>query len=359
MALGERAGLDLLTFGAALMVIACLLSWAGVAAIRRFAKQRRLLDIPNERSSHTQPVPRGGGLAIVVVTLVLTLIVAARLDIARWLPLGVMLTAWAAVAIVSLIDDIRSLPNSVRFTIHAASAIAVIAAVGHFSRVELPLAGQVRLYAAGAVIAFFWLTGLTNAYNFMDGIDGIAGSQAIIAGLVWAAAGWITGAPLLAATGLIIAGASLGFLRYNWSPARIFMGDVGSAFLGLSLASLAVAGAEIDPRLAWVGVLAVWPFVFDASFTFVRRALRRENVFAAHRSHLYQRLVILGYGHAPVSLLYAGLAALGGVLGIAWLANIQAAPLLITILIPAAALGLWYYVRVQERARHPFERKPV
>ncbi len=354
--LAERDVLELLALGVALTVVAFALSWAGVAAIRRFAAQR-LLDIPNERSSHTRPVPRGGGLAIVVVTLVLTVVMAAGLGVTSWLPIGLMLGAWAAVAAVSLVDDIRSLPNSIRFAVHAAAAVAVIVALGHFWQVELPIAGTVRLYGAGAVLAFFWLTGLTNAYNFMDGIDGIAGAQAVVAGLAWAAAGWITGTVLLAEIGLIIAGASLGFLRYNWSPARIFMGDVGSAFLGLSLASLAVAAAQVDPRLAVVGVLAVWPFVFDASFTFIRRALRRENVFAAHRSHLYQRLVILGYGHGPVSLLYAALAALGGGLGLAWLANLPAAPFLIALTIPAAALGLWYSVVAQERARRRIQRR--
>lgn len=354
---GERDVVGLLALGTALLVVACLLSWAGVGAIRRFAERRQLLDIPNERSSHTRPVPRGGGLAIAVVTLVLTPVMAVGLGMSNRLPVSLMLAAWAAVAAVSLVDDIRSLPNRVRFAVHAAAAIAVIAALGHLGRVELPLVGLVQLSWAGAVVAFFWLTGLTNAYNFMDGIDGIAGSQAVVAGLVWAVAGWITGAQLLAEIGLIIAGASLGFLRYNWSPARIFMGDVGSAFLGLSLASLALAGAEIDPRLASVGVLAVWPFVFDASFTFMRRALRRENVFAAHRSHLYQRLAILGYGHAPVSMLYAALAALGGLLGLAWLAGVEAAPLLVAIVIPVTALGLWYYVAAQERARRQIQRR--
>lgn len=337
---------------AALLAVACLLSWAGVGAIRRFAEQRELLDIPNQRSSHTRPTPRGGGLAIVIVTLVLTVVMAIGLGQTNWLRIGLLLAAWAAVAIVSLVDDIRSLPNTIRFAMHAAAAVAVMVAVGHFWRVELPMAGEVRLHAAGAVVAFLWLTGLTNAYNFMDGIDGIAGSQAVVAGLIWGVAGWITGILLIAEIGLIIAGASLGFLRHNWPPARIFMGDVGSAFLGLSLASLAVVGAEIDPRLALLGVLVVWPFVFDAAFTFIRRALRRENVFTAHRSHLYQRLVIMGYEHGSVSLLYAGLAALGGALGLAWLLDQNTAPLLIIILIPVAALGLWYYVVRQERARH-------
>ena len=100
----------------------------------------------------------------------------------------------------------------------------------------------------GGLLAFLWLVGLTNAYNFMDGIDGIAASQAVVAGLTWAVAGYLAGAAWVAAVGLVIAAASLGFMRHNWAPARIFMGDVGSAFLGLSLATLAVGAAEIEPQ---------------------------------------------------------------------------------------------------------------
>ena len=342
-----------LVLAASLAIIAYLATWAGVIAIRRFAEQRQLLDVPNERSSHTQPIPRGGGLAIVLVTLFLATVV--RIVTAGWDrdAFAVILGAWGLVAAVSLVDDIRPLPSAIRFATHALAATLILTALDHWPRIVLPVFGELRLGLTGVVVTFVWLTGLTNAYNFMDGIDGIAGSQAVVAGLTWMSAASIAGAPQIAIVGLIIAAASAGFLMQNWPPACIFMGDVGSAFLGLVLASLAVAGAEVDPRLALVGILAVWPFVFDASFTFVRRAMRREHVFTAHRSHLYQRLVILGYSHGWVTLLYACLAALGGVLAIVWMLGAAAAPYLIAILIPAAALGLSYYVQAQERADHP------
>jgi UDP-N-acetylmuramyl pentapeptide phosphotransferase/UDP-N-acetylglucosamine-1-phosphate transferase len=337
--------------GLGLAVAAYLLASAGVSAIRRYAEHRQLLDIPNERSSHTRPVPRGGGLAIVVVMLAFSLVAGLARPEWRLAQLLLALAAWALVAAVSLADDLRSLPNSIRFSAHAIAAVMVLLALGHWSLVEVPVLGRLTLGLGGALVAFFWLTGLTNAYNFMDGIDGIAGSQAVVAGLVWAASGVIVGSGLLALIGLALAAASLGFLRHNWPPARIFMGDVGSAFLGLCLASLAVAGAEADPRLAFVGILAVWPFIFDASFTFVRRALKKENVFAAHRSHLYQRLVIVGDAHGRVTLLYAGLAAGGGMLAIAWLVGMPWASTLIAILLPLCCLVLWYYVTARERER--------
>lgn len=335
---------------AAIALIAFVCAWAGVGAIRRFAERRELLDIPNERSSHSRPIPRGGGLAIVLVTLLLTAAGNAYTHGWSLTALLAALAGWAMVAAVSAADDLRSLPNSVRLAVHAAAALLIVLFMGRWSVVALPLIGRLALGFAGPLVAFFWLVGLTNAYNFMDGIDGIAGSQAVVAGLAWAVLGWTTGADQIAVAGLAVAAASAGFLFHNWPPARIFMGDVGSAFIGLVLATLAVAGAEADPRLAFAGVLPVWPFVFDASFTFVRRALRHENVFEAHRSHLYQRLVILGHSHRSVTVLYALLALPGAVLAVLWVLGQPIAAYLIAILIPAGAAGLWYYVQQQERA---------
>jgi UDP-N-acetylmuramyl pentapeptide phosphotransferase/UDP-N-acetylglucosamine-1-phosphate transferase len=337
--------------GGGLALLAYMLASVGVSAIRRYAEHRQLLDIPNERSSHTRPVPRGGGLAIVIVALAITL--ATGLITQEWNVPALVLTlvAWALVAGISLVDDVRSLPNSLRFGVQAIAATMVLMAHGHWSRLETPLLGELTVGLAGGALAFLWLAGLTNAYNFMDGIDGIAGSQAVVAGIVWALSGVMVGSILLAVVGLTLAASSLGFLRHNWPPARIFMGDVGSAFLGLSLASLAVAGTNVDPRLAFVGILAVWPFIFDASFTFIRRVLRKENVFAAHRSHLYQRLVIMGYSHNRVTLLYATLAAAGGTLAVTWLAGLRWTPVLVAVLLPLACFGLWYYVVARERER--------
>ncbi len=136
------------------------------------------------------------------------------------------------------------------------------------------------------------------------------GGQAVIAGLGWLAMGQLVGQPLVSLVGVLVAGSSLGFLGHNWPPARIFMGDVGSAFLGFTLATLAVLSGLADARLPFAGVLALWPFVFDTAFTLLRRWRRGENIFAAHRSHLYQRLVIAGWRHRDVTLLYLWLALL-------------------------------------------------
>jgi len=334
---------------AAAVLLAYALARGGVHTIKHFAEQRRVLDIPNERSSHTRPTPRGGGLAIVAVTAGLALLANAALGLGSWTQLLPIVAAWLLVAAVSLADDLRSLPNRVRFAAHVIAAAVVILTVGYWDRIALPVIGEVTLGWVGLPLTLLWLVGLTNAYNFMDGIDGIAGSQAVAAGITWGLTGPIIGSASNALIGLVLAGASAGFLAYNWPPARIFMGDVGSAFIGLVLATLAVAGHARDARLALVGLLAVWPFVFDAAFTFLRRAVRRENVFAPHRSHLYQRLVILGHSHRNVTLLYTALAALGSLLAVAWLCETPGASLAIAIVTPLAATGLWAFVRSREQ----------
>jgi len=273
-------------FASALAVSALL-----VPAIRRVAR----LDVPNERSSHAVPTPRGGGAAIVLVTLAGSI---------YWMTprLAVVAAAALVIAAVSFADDLRHLPATLRLAVQFVAALVV--ALLFAPPVWVPL-------------AVIWIVGLTNAYNFMDGIDGIAGGQAVVAGLAWAWLGTTAGQPALAAIGLLIAGSSAGFLLYNWQPARIFMGDVGSAFLGFTFASMAVIGARTNPKLAVAGALVVWPFVADAAFTFFRRAWRRERVMEAHKSHIYQRLHQRGLSHAKVASIYIALAAAGAAAAVA------------------------------------------
>ncbi len=297
---------------------AMITSYVGVAYLRRWA-ERRMLDIPNERSSHTRPTPRGGGLAIVAVTLVGGSLFLFYAHTEPTLPQWVFYSIGALlVAGVSWLDDLRSLPHQARFVAHAVAALVVMVGLGVWRQLVLPVIGVLHLDWLGWPLTFLWIVGLTNAYNFMDGIDGIAAGQGIVAGVGWGIIGLITGNPFLTSLGFLLAASCLGFLWHNWPPARIFMGDVGSAFLGYSFAVLAVIASQSDPRLAFIGILFVWPFVFDAVFTFFRRLRNHENVFEAHRSHLYQRLVIAGYSHGAVSTLYICLAGVGVVLGVWW-----------------------------------------
>jgi UDP-N-acetylmuramyl pentapeptide phosphotransferase/UDP-N-acetylglucosamine-1-phosphate transferase len=209
----------------------------------------------------------------------------------------------------------------------------------------------VPLGTAGAVISIFWIVSLVNAYNFVDGLDGMAGGQAAAAGLGWVALGFSTGHFAIEAMGALLAASSIGFLAHNWQPARIFMGDVGSTFLGFCFAILAIIAAHYDPRLALAGVLLVWPALFDTGFTIVNRLRRGENVFTGHKEFLFHRLVAAGWSHGAASALYFVLPLLGAGLAFTW--QYGSRPLHAATLISLVALcaGLWTLVRGQER-RH-------
>jgi UDP-N-acetylmuramyl pentapeptide phosphotransferase/UDP-N-acetylglucosamine-1-phosphate transferase len=317
--------------------------------LRGWAKRRAILAVPNERSLHDHPMPQGGGIGIVVITLAGFLVYAARIqEWTRGATLAFLLGA-VVIAAISWVDDLRTLPVALRLIAHGIAAVVVILGVGTWQELSLPLLGEIDLGWLGIVITFVWIVGLTNAYNFMDGIDGIAGSQAVAAGLGWAILGWLGDQHLVGVLGLLLASTCLGFLGHNWPPARIFMGDVGSAFLGYSLAFLPVVAAQDAPRYMVAGVLLVWPFIFDTVFTFIRRLMKGENVLSAHRSHLYQRLILSGYSHRYVTLLYILLALTGMLLAFAWM---RWPTFGVGIGLAMGCVAIWGYV-VQTERRKP------
>ena len=304
--------------------VACWAAWLLVSAAAAsvatewligWTSARGVFDRPNDRSSHTRVTPRGGGIAIVAVS-AWAMIIAAALWPAWRLPLVALLAPSLAIAAVSWLDDLKPLRNRVRFGVHLAAAAAATAVLGPIQGVDVGGHGTVSFGVAGWPLTLLWIVGMTNAFNFMDGIDGIAGITAAVAGCAIAAAAGGLGCDPVAAVGLAFAGAAIGFLTCNWPPARIFMGDVGSAFCGFMIAVLPMIAGELAPRMVMITAVAMWPFIFDASFTLCRRAARRENIFKAHRSHLYQRLVIAGWSHRAVSSLYGGLAAMAAAVAV-------------------------------------------
>ncbi len=324
-------------------------SWWATGVVRRYALRKKLIDFPNKRSSHAQPTPHGGGLAIVLVTLCGLLTYGLLFFVEYRLLLLFYAFGVGLIATVSWFDDLHTLPNRVRFAVHGLAAILAIVGLGYWDEVVVPLLGQVHLGWLGLPVTFLWIVGLTNAYNFMDGIDGIAGGQAVVAGLGWAILGIVTDLPFVGILGALLSATSLGFLFHNWPPARIFMGDVGSAFLGYSFACLAIMGASREPSLAMAGVLLVWPFVFDTIFTFFRRLRNRENVFSAHRSHLYQRLVISGYSHRTVTLLYIGLDVLGLLLALLVFKKNVWTDLTVAVTLTVCCFALWGSTVIREK----------
>lgn len=304
MATQMGAPLPLFVF-ALVPVLASVTSSLGCRMVRAFAYRRHLLDHPNERSLHATPVPRLGGVAIVAASWASVLV--AWLASSRDLHLGSWLASSFPIALLGLVDDVRPLRAGVRMVLQLAASAAFCLYVGvpdaYVAARGLTVAVPHALAVAGLVI---WLTGVLNIFNFMDGMDGLAGSQAISASLALAVAGLGANRPELVVMGLAVGGASAGFLAHNAPPASIFMGDAGSTYLGFSLAVAVVLGAAREPALpVSVAPLALAPFLFDGTFTLLRRALRGEAVWKAHRSHLYQRAVQTGLTHRQVLVPYA------------------------------------------------------
>jgi Fuc2NAc and GlcNAc transferase len=321
-------------------------SFALVIVILKWLQRKQILDIPNQRSSHSAPTPRGGGLAIVIVTLAVVLVYS--LVNRSWHDSLVYIPTAIIIAWLGWRDDVVSLSARLRIFVQSLVALGVILVLGYFKSVTIPLLGELHLGVAGIPITLLWIVGLTNAYNFMDGIDGIGGGTALAAGL-----GWM----LLSRSGLPndlafwislgVAASSLGFLGHNWSPARIFMGDVASTFLGFTFAVLPLFSASQGGNALLLGTILLWVFIMDAGITFIRRGIRGERVFSAHRSHIYQMLVISGSSHARISSLYILLTLLGAGLALAWTRGLAFAA-------PAILLGLpllWFILVVYTNRR--------
>jgi UDP-N-acetylmuramyl pentapeptide phosphotransferase/UDP-N-acetylglucosamine-1-phosphate transferase len=207
--------------------------------------------------------------------------------------------------------------------------------MGYFKVVAIPLFGELQLGFIGILITFLWIVGLTNAYNFMDGIDGMAGGVAFSAALGWMWLAADTEKWFVFWVALAIAASSLGFLGHNWTPAKVFMGDVGSTFLGYTFAVLSLVSADRGGDALLIGTLLMWIVIMDSFVTFLGRVFKRENVFTGHRSHLFQRLVLGGYRHTTISQLYMLLTVIAGLLAYLWSQDDTVAPLLIFFGLPA------------------------
>jgi UDP-N-acetylmuramyl pentapeptide phosphotransferase/UDP-N-acetylglucosamine-1-phosphate transferase len=328
-----------------------VLAYLGVDWIRRLAIRHRIVDHPNERSSHSVPTPRGGGLAIVVLVIGTALLFGIVNGFHRqslvYAVVGLLL-AW-----LGWQDDISSLSSRMRFAVQAMAVTLAMLGLGYFKSVTIPLFGELQLGWVGIPVTFFWILGFINAYNFMDGLDGFAGGVALAAGLGWTILSSTFGGlenPLAFWIALSIAASSLGFLGHNWPPARIFMGDVASTFLGFSFAVLPLLSVHRGGDLLMFGTAILWTFIMDAGLTFLRRLAKRENVFAAHRTHLYQRLAGSGVRPAIVSALFILLTLLGAGLSIVWARGVHSIAPLIIIGLPVIWIILSIYTAWRERA---------
>ncbi len=254
--------------------------------LRRYALAKSLMDIPNERSSHSVPTPRGGGVAIVAACSVALPVLGGMGYLEGASLLGV-LGGGLLVAIIGFADDHGHIDAKWRLLGHFIAAAWALYWLNGLAPIQL-FGERVDLSVIGSVLAAFYLVWMLNLYNFMDGIDGLASAEAISACLGMCLVYWWFDATSLIWGPLVLIGAVAGFLCWNFPPARIFMGDAGSGFLGFILGALALESAWVRPELFWCWIILLGVFIVDATWTLMRRLLRGEKVYQAHRSHAYQ-----------------------------------------------------------------------
>lgn len=262
-------------------IFSFLLTLFGLFVLLNSRFKSLALDKPNERSLHSQIIPRTGGLAIMSGVLLTWLFIGVSLD---WLLLPLALIA------ISLVDDIRGLKARWRLL----AQIIVCTIFIFLNPYEFPFWAMLIL-----ILACVWMV---NLYNFMDGSDGLAGGMAVFGFGTYAIAAYLNGNPDLFALSVSIVGASIAFLIFNFHPAKIFMGDSGSVPLGFLAAAIGLTGWQQGTWPGWLPLMAFSPFIVDASVTLIKRMIRRERIWEAHKSHYYQRLVQMGWGHRKTAI---------------------------------------------------------
>ncbi|PZW95453.1 Fuc2NAc and GlcNAc transferase [Pseudomonas sp. 478] len=270
------------------------------AALRRYALARSIIDIPNARSSHSVPTPRGGGVAIVLAFL-LVLPILAWAQLVTVPVLVAIGGAGALVAIVGFMDDHGHIAARWRLLGHFCAAAWSLFWLGGLPPVSV-FGMSLDLGWIGCILAAFYLVWMLNLYNFMDGIDGIASVEAISACFGACLLYWFGGFESLMWVPALLAMAVGGFLFWNFPPARIFMGDAGSGFLGVVLGVISIQASWVSPQLLWAWLILLGVFIVDATFTLIRRLVRGDKVYEAHRSHGYQFASRKVGRHLPVTL---------------------------------------------------------
>lgn len=319
---------SLLHFTIFLCAFSFILSFVGTHLFKRIAYRFQIIDIPNIRSSHSLPTPRGGGMAVFfsfysVLFFALYFFGKGDIDL-KWvwgLILGGMI-----VSLSGFLDDVKELSPFLRLFAQGMAGLILILSGLSFKTIEIPFWKEIPLEDWGNFITLIWVVWIVNLYNFMDGIDGLAAGVGMIAALFFSIVALRTGNDLISLAGPILVGATAGFLIHNFPPARIFLGDIGSSLIGFLFAGFALIGNSDlkEPLPIWIPILLLGSFIFDTGVTLLKRVLKREKWFSAHRSHYYQRLTDLHLTHRQVSLIEYGLAVL---LGFSSLVYIKAEPI--------------------------------
>jgi len=295
-----------------ILLLAGVVSWALTGLLRRYALARSLMDIPNERSSHAVPTPRGGGVAI-VATFLFALPLLSYYELISGQFLWALVGSGICVALIGFIDDHGHIPARWRLLLHFVGAGWAVAWLGGLP--SLPVFGLILdLGWFGYALAAVYLVWLLNLYNFMDGIDGIAGIEALTVCLGGVVITLLSSMDnfVWSISPLLLLAAVAGFLFWNFPKAKIFMGDAGSGFVGMVLGVFSIQAAWVAPELFWAWIILLGAFIVDATVTLIRRVLRGEKFYMAHRCHAYQYASRKYGGHALVTLVF-------GLINLCWL----------------------------------------
>ncbi len=342
-----------IVFALALFLVSAIISLGMI----RYTRIMGIMDIPNGRSSHEKPTPTIGGIAI-VFTFFLSMLVLYLFDgktiIAEKFFLGFTLGA-LLIAGMSLYDDLKKKAFYIRLATHVLAVIVVMGFGIIIHRVEFPpgmlLFSSRSLGISGYFITFWWILGMINAYNFMDGLNGMAGGNAIIAASFFCVITWMQGSNFAYMVSYTIIAGVAGFLIFNFPRGKLFMGDIGSTFLGFTFATLPIIASLYDNSHTSLLVmpLLLFHFIYDTSFTFMRRLFNGENVFKAHRTHLYQLFNRLGFTHFKVTVFYWMVAILQG-FGALWMLRIQG-PMRLLVFVPFLIFQVVYTIIIIHHAR--------
>lgn len=334
-------------------VAAFVLSLLGVRLAIRVARQIGIMDVPNERSSHAVPTPRMGGVPLLLSVVLVFVVWSVVRGNGRTFPsvVDAVILFASAMALLGFLDDVRGLSPLSRFIVQMASAFVAVGWVA--MSYPLPASPFVLpaliVILAGGVFAVW----MVNLYNFMDGIDGLAGTEAVVGGLFLAGVFAWFGEPAFAVANLFVASASAGFLVFNRPPARIFLGDAGSFFLG-GFFGLQAVGAPWTTAVPFIVlVLPFANFLLDTTYTLFRRVARGEKWYQSHRTHVYQRLTDIGLSHGAVTLREALVVIVSCVAATGCLVVGHVASLLVAVILFAslAVAGWWMLGRPRWRPR--------
>ena len=259
-----------------------------------------VVDSPTDRSLHDVPTPRTGGVAIFLSVFIAWIVIVLTQNLGTFI--YYVLVGLLLLALISYLDDRNSIPQLWRLLVHVLAAILLLASGLGFSVIDPQFEGYINYNYIFNTLVIFVIVWCVNLYNFMDGMDGLACGMGVIGFGCIAILGWLAGNELFLILASIVAAANLGFLPHNFPPAKIFMGDAGSITMGYLVAFFSFWGIHEAIFVWWVPILIFSPFIVDATVTLIKRLLSGEKIWEAHKSHHYQKLVIIGWGHKKTAI---------------------------------------------------------